>query len=518
MRQRGQTVARDEVTDAELACRAGAGDLPAFEELYRRHVEAAWRVALAVTANPDDAADAVSDAFTRVLQALPERLQAADYFLPYLLASVRNAAIDVLRRGGRQRPTDLGDADDLSLLGPEPAELLVAGTDAALIARAFRSLPERWRSVLWLTEVEGIPAREVAGLLGVSANGVAQLAVRARAGLRQRFLQAHLRETEVRNLCRYTVDRLGAYAAGALPPRDISKVDQHLAGCETCRSRLAQLEDLAPSLRRAVLPLPAGLAALSLGKWRLASTGATGAAGTTGASTVTMATAAAPAGIGVGAAAVVAPAPFIASFASVALLVAGIVGVGVVEHHRLAPSAPSAKVAPAPDISYGTAAAPADELHLRLVADAPIAGLVNESTRPIGELSAFAENVAVTLPAGLPELAAPDPADLQGIGSGVVRIDVKAVAVAVDLADGAAACPSVRVLGPHLSCHLLAGETPDSPAVNDIGAADAAEGAATEAKAVIEATADGAVNPPMEVGQGVGAVLRSSFTAIGIGD
>ncbi|MGH9283159.1 MAG: sigma-70 family RNA polymerase sigma factor, partial [Acidimicrobiales bacterium] len=245
---------QDQATDADLAARAGAGDLDAFETLYRRHVEAAWRVALAITPNPDDAADAVSDAFIRVLKALPDRLHAADYFLPYLLAAVRNAAIDVLRRGGRQRATDPRDQFDWSMLASEPAELMVAGTDAALVARAFRSLPERWRSVLWLTEVEGIPAREVAGLLGVSANGVAQLAVRARAGLRQRFLQAHLRQADVRGRCRETVDRLGAYAAGGLAPRDISKVDQHLAGCDTCRSRLAQLEDMAPSLHRTVLP------------------------------------------------------------------------------------------------------------------------------------------------------------------------------------------------------------------------------------------------------------------------
>ncbi|MFP5318215.1 MAG: hypothetical protein ACLGI2_07960, partial [Acidimicrobiia bacterium] len=63
MRKRGQT-AEHQATDASLATRAGAGDLAAFAELYRRHVDAAWRVALAVTTNPDDAADAVSDAFT----------------------------------------------------------------------------------------------------------------------------------------------------------------------------------------------------------------------------------------------------------------------------------------------------------------------------------------------------------------------------------------------------------------------------------------------------------------------
>ncbi|MGH9152816.1 MAG: sigma-70 family RNA polymerase sigma factor, partial [Acidimicrobiales bacterium] len=277
MRKRSHT-AEDQATDASLATRAGAGDLAAFGELYRRHAAAAWRVALAVTANPDDAADAVSDAFTRVFQALPDRLHAADHFLPYLLAAVRNAAIDVLRRGGRQRPTEVVDDREWPALAGGPADMVLADEDATMVARAFRSLPERWRSVLWLTEVERIPARDAAMLLGVSPNGVAQLAVRARAGLRERYLQAHLGQGDVRLRCRDTVDRLGAYAAGGLAPRDVAKVDQHLAGCDACRARLAELDDLAPALRRSVLPLPAGLAAVALAEWELASSSATASA------------------------------------------------------------------------------------------------------------------------------------------------------------------------------------------------------------------------------------------------
>ena len=93
--------------DHVLAHRASEGDSQAFEELYRRHAPAAWRVAYAVAGNPDDAADAVSDAFTRVFQALPAgRLALNEQFRPYLLAATRNAALDGLRRLGRLQPTD----------------------------------------------------------------------------------------------------------------------------------------------------------------------------------------------------------------------------------------------------------------------------------------------------------------------------------------------------------------------------------------------------------------------------
>src|SRR5687768_1843419 len=83
-------------TDGELVGLAAAGDAEAFEELYRRHVQAAWRVAQAVTGNRDDAADAVAEAFTKVLQVLPAgRLGTGEQFRPYLMTATRNAGIDV---------------------------------------------------------------------------------------------------------------------------------------------------------------------------------------------------------------------------------------------------------------------------------------------------------------------------------------------------------------------------------------------------------------------------------------
>lgn len=259
----------DTEPDHVLAQRAAEGDSRSFEELYRRHAPAAWRVAYAVAGNPDDAADAVSDAFTRVFQVLPEgRPQASEAFRPYLLAATRNAALDGLRRQGRLQPTGTVDQFDHASDEDLAADQVLDSVDSNLVAIAFRSLPERWRSVLWLTEVEGIPAREAAPLLGVSANGLAQLAVRARAGLRQRFLQAHLRAPVARS-CQFPVDKLGAYIAGGLSPRETAKVDQHLAGCADCRQQVEELEDLGSMLRRIILPVPLALGAVSLSKWKL---------------------------------------------------------------------------------------------------------------------------------------------------------------------------------------------------------------------------------------------------------
>ena len=95
-------VAGSDVSDAELASRASKGDSPAFEELYRRHAPAAWRIAYAVACNSDDAADAVSEAFTKVLTGLSAGgLDDVASFRSYLLTATRHCAIDLRRRVNR---------------------------------------------------------------------------------------------------------------------------------------------------------------------------------------------------------------------------------------------------------------------------------------------------------------------------------------------------------------------------------------------------------------------------------
>jgi RNA polymerase sigma factor (sigma-70 family) len=253
-------VTQSVLTDAVLVERVLAGFDGAFDELYRRHVESAWRVAQSVTGNGHDASDAVSEAFAKVLQSVKAgRLEDGTAFRSYLLTATRNAGLDILRRSGKLRTGQDDHLDLVAATAAGPDEHVAGAADANLVAEAFRNLPERWRSVLWLTEVEGVPTKDAAATLGLTANGAAQLAVRARAGLRERFLQAHLRG-EVAPDCRFTVDHLGAYVGGGISPRDLAKVDQHLAGCETCRTRKEELEDLGTTLRRIVLPIPLVLA------------------------------------------------------------------------------------------------------------------------------------------------------------------------------------------------------------------------------------------------------------------
>jgi DNA-directed RNA polymerase specialized sigma24 family protein len=88
----------------------------------------------------------------------------------------------------RERPTELEDLDR------EPAE--DPGLEAVLsvfehekITAAMRSLPERWRTVLWHAEILGQKPRDIAPVLGIEPNAVSALLIRARAGLRAAYDQ-----------------------------------------------------------------------------------------------------------------------------------------------------------------------------------------------------------------------------------------------------------------------------------------------------------------------------------------
>ncbi|MGI8806326.1 MAG: sigma-70 family RNA polymerase sigma factor [Acidimicrobiales bacterium] len=242
---------------------AGTGAIGAsVDELYRRYAPEALAVARSITRNPDDAADAVAEAFAGVLEAMsgPGRV-GPEAFRPYLLAAARNASIDVVRRAGRSTPTDEAEAiDGTAAAGGGPSDRLLAGEDRAMVAEAFAALPPRWRAVLWLTEVERLAAREAALLLGVTPNNVSQLAVRARARLRQQYVQLHVRNHATGD-CLEATEHLGGLVAGDLTPTQARRVRGHLAECAACRARLAELDDIGLSLRRAAATLPFALAA-----------------------------------------------------------------------------------------------------------------------------------------------------------------------------------------------------------------------------------------------------------------
>jgi RNA polymerase sigma factor (sigma-70 family) len=252
------------LSDSELVLRARQGDRRSFGTLYLRHHDAAWRVACAAAGSPTDAEDAVAEGFAKVFAALPRMVDRELAFRPYLLACVRNAAVD---RHRRTRKLDLRDeVPEQAAVAGDPDEIVLADLERNLVGEALRSLPERWRTVLWLTEVEGMTPTEVSSVIGIKPNAVAALSYRAREGLREAYLQAHVR-AEARADCRYTVDRLSSYVRNELAARERDKVQTHLDGCANCRQRRDELADVNASLLGALVPVPLLLGSRTQQEW-----------------------------------------------------------------------------------------------------------------------------------------------------------------------------------------------------------------------------------------------------------
>ena len=245
-----------EVADAELISQVRAGDVAAYQTLYERHVDAARGLARHL-ASQHDAEDAVQDAFARVLSMIERGGGPAGGFRPYLLTTVRRAVYDRGRAERRVQHTDEIEAFDSGAPFADPA---VAELERSMIARAFQSLPERWQTVLWHTEVEGAKPADVAPLLGLSPNSAAALAYRAREGLRQAYLQMHLDETTADSACRPALEKLGPYVRDALAKRDTRTVKQHLDDCKRCKGIYADLVHVNGALRDVLGPLVLGTA------------------------------------------------------------------------------------------------------------------------------------------------------------------------------------------------------------------------------------------------------------------
>ncbi len=191
---------------ARLVERALAGDAEAADTLVRRHMGAAYAVALAVTRNPQDAEDVAQDAFVAALERLDDCVP-EEKFRGWLLVIARNRALD-LRRRQRVRlaePLDAPRGAGRAGAGPAagdgapPLGATLASGDAgplraaeradarAHLLAALATLTEARRTVVLLHDLEGWSHREIGEHLGIAEGTVRAHLFWARRALRERL-------------------------------------------------------------------------------------------------------------------------------------------------------------------------------------------------------------------------------------------------------------------------------------------------------------------------------------------
>jgi len=182
--------------DRELLARAQAGDMSAFESLVGRHEEKVYGLAFRMTRSEADAAEIAQDTFLSAYQHLGEfRGEAA--FGSWVH---RIAANNALMRLRRQKVVDIV-SDEVA--GPEFTERgslaevpesdwskraddkIIEDELGRAIQAATDALPEGYREVFLLKDVEGLSYEEISEMVGISIPAVKSRLHRARLALRE---------------------------------------------------------------------------------------------------------------------------------------------------------------------------------------------------------------------------------------------------------------------------------------------------------------------------------------------
>jgi len=180
-----------------LIRRAQAGDLEAFNQLVLAYQDMLFNVALRILGEEDLAADATQEAFLSAFRAMSSFRGGS--FRAWLLRTVTNACYDELRRQ-RRRPTTplepLNDDDEevetprwLADTSAAPEEQLERAELEHAITHCLEKLSLEFRTVVVLTDIQGLDYAETARAIGVPVGTVKSRLARARLRL-QRCLQA----------------------------------------------------------------------------------------------------------------------------------------------------------------------------------------------------------------------------------------------------------------------------------------------------------------------------------------
>ena len=155
-----------------------------FDEVVLPHLDAAYRLARWLTGNEHDAEDVVQEASLRAFRYF--RTFTGGNGRAWFLRIVRNTCCGW--RGRRvQALTDLFDEEQHSSARPasDPETLLLHTDDVTLIERTLSNLPDRFRAVLVLRELEDFSYREIADVMGIPIGTVMSTLSRARQRLRR---------------------------------------------------------------------------------------------------------------------------------------------------------------------------------------------------------------------------------------------------------------------------------------------------------------------------------------------
>jgi len=178
--------------ERELIRKCRGGDARFYEPLVRAYEPQGLRVAMGMMGNPEDARDALQEAFVKAFQAL-SRFDTKRSFGPWFFQILRNQCRDQLRSRAARFRVELVDDGLLDLQGDEGPGSSRRRRERAearrLLWKALERIPEDQREVLVLKELEDFRYQEIASILDIPEGTVASRLFHARKALRDALLE-----------------------------------------------------------------------------------------------------------------------------------------------------------------------------------------------------------------------------------------------------------------------------------------------------------------------------------------
>jgi RNA polymerase sigma-70 factor (ECF subfamily) len=232
-------------SDVELVRAYRAGDIHAFEELHRRYVGSIYRLVRRKLGDALLAEDIAQETFLKALRMM-DRVDDSFNFGGWVHTVARNLCFDELRR--RQRDLRVDDSDEQEeggLLASlpstsrsfDPVSVQESNEVRRQVWTVAQRLPEKYRLVLTLRELQGLSYRRIAVILKMSESAVETLLYRARLRFKEEFVAleaaGELAHDEV-------VPLLAPYIAGKLRRQQAEAVRRHVAVCARCTRKIGK--------------------------------------------------------------------------------------------------------------------------------------------------------------------------------------------------------------------------------------------------------------------------------------
>lgn len=205
----GQT----ELKDEEVVSRVLAGEVELFEILMRRYNQRLYRVSRIILRDDAEAEDVMQDAYVRAYEHLHQFAGKAA-FSTWLTRIAIHEALARKRRRGRQEELDAlpMNGESMSILkssGPSPEDGTAASQARELLETAIERLPETYRTIVVMREVEEMSVADTAASLGVTEAVVKTRLHRAHAMLRKElYARAKGRATDLYQFHAVRCDRV----------------------------------------------------------------------------------------------------------------------------------------------------------------------------------------------------------------------------------------------------------------------------------------------------------------------